>query len=113
VPAAPLIAVLGLGACGFGLLGLGLAALVGGGSTLVAAGGVLGVAELIVLGRVIERRQSARLTAITLAIVQAGLGVAFIADDSPIGLVLIPLAALVVLPLSTESAEQFFESRPT
>jgi len=112
VPAAPLVAVIGLGVCGFGLLGIGLAALVGGGSTLAAAGGVLGVAELIVVGRVIERRQSARLTAITLAIVQAALGVAFIAAGAPLGLVLIPLAGLVVLPLSTDSAEQFFSARP-
>jgi hypothetical protein len=57
-------------------------------------------------------RQSARLTAITLAIVQAGFGVGFIAQGSPLGLALIPLAGLVVIPLSTESAEQFFEARP-
>ena len=95
------------------MLGFGMAALIGGGSTLAAAGGVLGVAELIVVGRVIERRQSARLTAITLAIVQAVLGVVFIADGAPLGLLLIPFAGLVVLPLSTESAERYFESRPT
>jgi hypothetical protein len=108
MPSTALTAVIALGACGFLLLGLGLAAMIGGGSLLAAFGGVLGVAELVVVGRVVERRQAARVAAMSLALVQAGVGVGFIATGHIVGLVLIALAGLIVLPLSTESAEQFF-----
>jgi hypothetical protein len=112
MPTAAIVALTGLGLCGVILLGLGLAAVIVGGSTLAASGGLLGVAELIVIGRVVERRQSARIAAVTLAILQAALGVAFIATGNVVGIFLIPLAGLVVVPLSTESVEHFFQGPP-
>ncbi|MFL6238381.1 MAG: hypothetical protein ACJ735_02650 [Actinomycetes bacterium] len=112
MPTALLVAMVALGACGVVLLGLGLTALIIGGSTLVAAGGVLGVAELIVVGRVIERRQTARITAISLALVQAVFGLGLLATGTAPGLALIPLAGLVIVPLSTDSVERFFGPQP-
>jgi hypothetical protein len=112
MPNAVLTGVIALGACGLALLGVGMTAVVAGGSTLASIGGVLGVAELIVVGRVLERRQAARITALSLALVQALLGVGLLAHGEMFGLALIPLAGLVVIPLSMESVEQYFEPQP-
>jgi hypothetical protein len=110
MPPAVLVSVIALGATGLGLLILGLATLIGGESLLLAAGGVVGTAELIVTGRLVERRQSARIAAITLALVQAVGGILAIANGQLAGLSLIGLAGVVIIPLSTETAEQYFEA---
>jgi hypothetical protein len=112
VPSAVLTALIALGVCGLALLGGGLAAVIVSGSTLTAVGGVLGVAELISLGRLLERRQSARITAISLALVQAVLGVTLLATGHAYGLLLVPFAGLIVVPLSRESVESYFEVIP-
>jgi hypothetical protein len=109
---AVLTAMIALGVCGIALLGAGLAAVILGGGTLTAIGGVLGVAELISLGRVVERRQAARVAAISMGLLQAILGVALLATGHAYGIVLIPLAGLVVIPLSLDSAEPYFEVIP-
>jgi hypothetical protein len=112
MPAGVLISVVALGATGLGLLILGLATLIFGESLLLAAGGVLGTAECIVTGRLVERRSSARIAAITLALVQAVGGVIAVANGQPLGLSLIGLAGIVIIPLSTQSAEDYFEAAP-
>lgn len=112
MPATVLISVIALGVTGFGLLILGLATLIFGESLLLAAGGILGTAECITAGRLVERRPSARVMAITFALLQAVGGVIAIAMGQPLGLSLIGLAGIVILPLSTQSAEEFFEVAP-
>ena len=110
MPSGVLVSVIALGVTGIGLLILGLATLIGGESLLLATGGILGTAELIVVGRLIERRPSARVAAMTLALAQAVGGVVAIANGQLAGLSLIGLAGVVIIPLSTQAAEDYFEA---
>jgi hypothetical protein len=112
MPTPVVVALTGLGICGVALLGLGMTAVILGGSTLIGVGGVLGVAELIVVGRVIERRQWARIAAITLALLQTALAVGLLFEGYATAVILIPIAGLVVVPLSTEAVEPYFAGRP-
>lgn len=111
MPTTVLISTIALGLTGLGLLILGLTTLIFGESLLLAAGGILGTAECITAGRLIERRPSARIVAITLALAQAVGGIIAIANGYPLGLSLIGLAGIVIIPLSTQSAEEYFEAR--
>ena len=109
-----LIAAIALGVSGVVLLGFGMYGVLGdaGATGVRELGAVLGVGEMIALGRMVERRQAARLTANSFALLQTLDGVGLLASGVPIGLALIPLAGLIVIPLSTESAEQFFTAIP-
>ena len=74
---------------------------------------ILGIAQLVVLGRLVGRHQVARLVAITLALVEALFGVVVLATGaSGGGLVVLLLAGLVVIPLSNATAEHYFETPP-
>jgi len=108
------IAVIALGISGVFLLGLGFRGVLGsaGDTTLADTAGVLGIVELVVVGRVIERRQAARVLAIGLALLQAIGGVIALSRREPVGLGVLILAGLVVVPLSNATAERFFELPP-
>jgi hypothetical protein len=74
---------------------------------------VLGIAQLVVLGRLVGRHQVARLVGITLALVEALFGVVVLATArSAYGLIAIVFAGFVVMPLATNEAEEYFEAVP-
>jgi hypothetical protein len=114
VPRLVLTAAIALGVSGAALLGFGLYGVLGdaGATGVREAGAVLGIAELIAVGRLVERRQAARLIANSFALLQSLDGVALLASGRAVGVALVPLAGLVVLPLATNSAEHFFEAGP-
>jgi hypothetical protein len=108
MPTAVLVAVIASGVAGLLLLVYGLLALIFTATMLLAVGGFVGMAEMVVTGRLLQRQQSARVSAMSLALLQAIFGVLLIVDRNPIGFVWIVLAGLVVIPLSMESADQYF-----
>jgi hypothetical protein len=95
---------------GFVLVLGGLVAVLGnaGSSGIVATGGVLGLAELVLITRVVERRQGARVIVVGLALVQALGGVVLLVTGNPVGLLAIALAGSIVVPLATDEADRFF-----
>src|SRR3977135_2319826 len=99
VPATVRIAVIALGLSGVLLLGLGFRGVLGaaGDTTLADIAGVLGIAELVVVGRVIERKQAARVLAIGLALLQALGGVVALSHRDLVGLGVLLLSGLVVI----------------
>jgi hypothetical protein len=70
---------------------------------------VLGVAQLVVVGRVVARHQGARVVAISLALLQALGGVVILVHRSAYGLIALALAGFVVLPLARQDADEYFE----
>ena len=114
MPASVRLGVIALGVSGVGLLLGGLYGVLGdaGSTGLRELGALLGIAELLVVGRVIERRQAARMTAMTMCLVQSLGGVLALADGQPLGLLVIVLASLIVVPLSLPTAERYFEAAP-
>jgi hypothetical protein len=114
MPTTVRIATVALGLSGLYLLGVGFRGVLGeaGDTTLADVAGVLGIVELIVVGRVIERRQTARLLAMGLALLQTLGAVIALAQRDALGIAAIVLAGLIVVPLSNEAAEHFFETGP-
>jgi hypothetical protein len=106
------LGVIALGVSGLLLLGLGFHAVLGtaGATTLADVAGVLGIAELVLVGRLLERRQTARLLALGAAVLQALGGVIALAQRHGLGLAVLVLAGLVVVPLASQRAERFFEA---
>jgi hypothetical protein len=78
------------------------------GSGVADAAGIVGVVELALVGRLVDGQQWARIAAMSVALVQALIGVAALVGAHPFGLVVIALAGGTVVPLSTTEADRFF-----
>src|SRR5436190_1017155 len=103
MPGRVAIAFVALGAGALLMLVAGLVGIYHSDETLVGdLAALLGIAELVTLGRLVQRNQIARVVATSLCLAQTLLGVIALVQGLEIGLPMIALAAFVVVPLSSE-----------
>jgi hypothetical protein len=113
MPRSVVAGVTALGISGVGLVLLALIAVFARRETVITdLSALLGVAQLVTVGRVVERNQTARVVAISLALLEALGGVIVLAGRSGYGLIAIALAGFIVLPLGGHDADEFFEALP-
>ena len=113
MPGRVAIAFVALGAGALLMLVAGLVGIYHSDETLVGdLAALLGIAELVTLGRLVQRNQIARVVATSLCLAQTLLGVIALVQGLEIGLPMIALAAFVVVPLSTQQAEDYFGAAP-
>jgi hypothetical protein len=109
MPRRVVIAVMAFGASALMLVIFGLVQILRSEETLLTdLAALLGIAEVIALGHVIQRKQWGRIAAMSMCLVQTLLGVLGLTAGFAIALPMIALAGFVVVPLSTEDAEEWF-----
>jgi hypothetical protein len=109
MPRRIVIAYMAFGASALLMVAFGLVEIFHHDETLLTdLAGILGVAEFVTLGRLLERRPVARVIAMSLCLVQTLLGVIGLVAGVAIALPMIALAAFVVVPLSTQEADEYF-----
>jgi hypothetical protein len=113
VPRSVVVGIATLGASGIALVVVALVAVFASRETVLTdLSALLGVAQLVVAGRVAARNQVARLVAISLSLVEAFGGVIVLTKRSAYGLIAIAIAGFIALPLGRHEADDYFESLP-